>query len=108
MSQLEGKTAVIMGASGEANFGSAIARRLAEAGANVVVASRRLEPLQALAADINGLAVACDITDESQLESLFATLLTFFVVPATYVALDRFRRPLRVSSAETVPVAGGR
>jgi 3-oxoacyl-[acyl-carrier protein] reductase len=71
MSQLEGKTAVIMGASGEANFGSAIARRLAEAGANVVVAARRLEPLQALAADINGLAVACDITDESQLESLF-------------------------------------
>jgi 3-oxoacyl-[acyl-carrier protein] reductase len=73
MSQLEGKTAVIMGASGEANFGSAIARRLAKAGANVVVASRRLEPLQALAADINGLAVACDITDESQLESLFAS-----------------------------------
>jgi 3-oxoacyl-[acyl-carrier protein] reductase len=73
MSNLEGKTAVIMGASGEANFGSAIARRLAEAGAKVVVAARRLEPLQSLAADINGLAVACDVTDESQLEQLFAS-----------------------------------
>jgi 3-oxoacyl-[acyl-carrier protein] reductase len=72
MSRLEGKTAVIMGASGEANFGSAIARRLAEAGANVVVAARRLEPLESLAADINGLAVACDITDEAQLENLFS------------------------------------
>jgi 3-oxoacyl-[acyl-carrier protein] reductase len=71
MLQLKGKTAVIMGASGEANIGSAIARRLAKAGANVVVAARRLEPLEALAEDINGLAVACDITDESQLESLF-------------------------------------
>jgi 3-oxoacyl-[acyl-carrier protein] reductase len=70
MSPLEGKTAVIMGASGEANIGSAIARRMAKAGANVVVAARRLEPLEALAADIDGLAVACDITDESQLESL--------------------------------------
>lgn len=73
MSKLEGKTAVIMGASGEANFGSAIARRLAEAGAKVVVAARRLEPLQALAADIDGLAVACDITDETQLAALFAS-----------------------------------
>jgi len=61
-----------MGASGEANFGSAIARRLAEAGANVVVAARRLEPLEALAADINGLGVACDITDEAQLANLFS------------------------------------
>jgi 3-oxoacyl-[acyl-carrier protein] reductase len=73
MSNLEGKTAVIMGASGEANFGSAIARRLAEAGAHVVVAARRLQPLEALATDIDGLAVACDITDEDQLENLFAS-----------------------------------
>jgi 3-oxoacyl-[acyl-carrier protein] reductase len=73
MSNLEGKTAVIMGASGEANFGSAIARRLAEAGAHVVVAARRLQPLEALATDIDGLAVACDITDEDQLANLFAS-----------------------------------
>lgn len=71
MGTLENKTAVVLGASGNSNFGSVIARRLAEEGANVVVAARRKEPLDALAADINGLAVACDITDESQVEALF-------------------------------------
>jgi len=71
MSDLTGKVAVILGASGEKNFGSAIARRLAQAGANVVVSARRLEPLQSLAADIDGLAVACDITSEADLAALF-------------------------------------
>ena len=72
MGTLTGKTAVVLGASGEANFGSAIARRLAAEGANVVVSARRQQPLDSLAADINGLAVACDVTDESQIEQLFA------------------------------------
>ena len=71
MGSLAGKTAVIVGASGEANFGSAIARRLADEGANVVVAARRKDSLDTLAAEIGGLAVACDVTDESQLEKLF-------------------------------------
>jgi len=71
MGSLAGKTAVIVGASGEANFGSAIARRLAAEGANVVVAARRKDSLDTLAAEIGGLAVACDVTDEYQLEKLF-------------------------------------
>ena len=72
MGTLAGKTAVILGASGENNFGSAIARRLAREGANVVVAARREQALQALAAELDGLAVACDVTDEAQIEQLFA------------------------------------
>jgi 3-oxoacyl-[acyl-carrier protein] reductase len=72
MGTLTGKTAVVLGASGDANFGSAIARRLAAEGANVVVSARRQQPLDSLAADINGLAVACDVTDESQIQHLFA------------------------------------
>jgi NAD(P)-dependent dehydrogenase (short-subunit alcohol dehydrogenase family) len=71
MTALAGKTAVVLGASGEANFGTAIARRLAQEGAHVVVAARRESPLQALADDIGGEAVACDATDESQLAHLF-------------------------------------
>ena len=71
MGTLVGKTAVVVGASGEANFGSAIARRLAAEGANVVVSARRREPLESLAAEINGLAVACDVTDENQMQQLF-------------------------------------
>ncbi|EEB80487.1 KR domain superfamily protein [marine gamma proteobacterium HTCC2148] len=72
MGTLTGKTAVIVGASGEANFGAAIARRLAEEGANVVVSARRKEPLESLAAELGGLALPCDVTDESQIESLFS------------------------------------
>ncbi len=72
MSNLEGKVAVVLGASGDKNFGSESARRLAAAGCKVVVAARRLDPLKALAEEIGGLAVACDITDEAQLENLFA------------------------------------
>jgi NAD(P)-dependent dehydrogenase (short-subunit alcohol dehydrogenase family) len=71
MTELHGKVAVILGASGEKNFGSESARKLAAAGCRVVVAARRLEPLRALADETGGLAVACDITDEAQLEHLF-------------------------------------
>ena len=71
MATLAGKTAVILGASGEKNFGSAIARRLAEEGAHVVVAARREGPLRELSASIGGEAVACDVTDEAQLGALF-------------------------------------
>jgi 3-oxoacyl-[acyl-carrier protein] reductase len=72
MGTLEGKTAVVMGASGSANFGAAIARRLAAEGASVVVAARREAPLQDLATEIGGLAVSCDVSDEGQIASLFA------------------------------------
>ena len=71
MGSLSGKTAVVLGASGQANFGAAIARRLATEGAKVVVAARREDALGALAGDIGGLAVACDVTDESSIERLF-------------------------------------
>lgn len=71
MKSLQGKTAVIAGASGKANIGSAIARRFAAEGANVVVAARRKGPLDALASDIGGLAIACDVTEESSIKNLF-------------------------------------
>ena len=72
MGSLSGKTAVVVGASGEANFGTAIARKLAAEGANVVVSARRREPLEALAEEIGGLAVPCDVTEETQIAQLFA------------------------------------
>jgi len=69
---LQGKTAVVIGASGQHNFGVAIARRLAQNGAKVVVSGRRLEPLQALAKEIDGLAIACDMSDAASIEALFS------------------------------------
>jgi hypothetical protein len=41
----------------------------------------------------------------------FSTLLTFFIVPATYVVIERLRLRMglgRAAGAEPVPVAGGR
>lgn len=73
MSTLEGKTAVIVGASGESNLGTGIARRLAAEGANVVVAARRREALEKLAGEIGGTAVTCDVTREEDIAALFKT-----------------------------------
>ncbi len=75
MTDLTGKVAVVMGASGERSFGSTIARLLAEKGAQVAVAARREGPLQALAEEIGGVAVACDITEDAQLEALTGRVL---------------------------------
>jgi len=72
MTTLKGKTAVILGASGASNFGSAIARRFAEEGAATVVAARREAPLKALAAEIGGTAITCDASNEADIEQLFA------------------------------------
>lgn len=82
MGSLTGTTAVIVGASGTENFGTAIARKFAEEGANVVVAARRLAPLEALAAEIGGTAVACDVTQEDSIARLFT------VATETYGRVD--------------------
>jgi len=73
---LENKVAVVLGAS--SGIGWATAERLAEQGAKVVVAARRLEQLEKLAAKIDGLAVQCDGSDFEQLESLAKTTLDRF------------------------------
>lgn len=71
MTNLNNKLAVVLGASGQNNFGVSIARKFADAGARVIVAARRLEPLQDLAKEIDGIAIQCDLTDEDQVQQLF-------------------------------------
>ena len=70
MQPLEGKIAVVLGASAEAGTGWAIAEALAEAGATVVVGARSEAPLKKLAQKIDGLAVACDACKEDQVKNL--------------------------------------
>ncbi|QMW22582.1 SDR family NAD(P)-dependent oxidoreductase [Sandaracinobacteroides saxicola] len=72
---MKGKVALVLGAAGAGNMGQVIARRLAGAGARVWVAGRRLEPLQALAAAIGGVAARCDITVKAEVEALAADML---------------------------------
>ncbi|MET7722852.1 SDR family oxidoreductase [Streptomyces mirabilis] len=75
---LTGRTAVITAAAG-AGIGGATARRFLEEGARVVISDahvRRLkESEEALAAEFGAANVAslpCDVTDEQQVEALFA------------------------------------
>lgn len=68
--QLQGKTAVVLGASAEAGTGWAIAERFAAEGARVLVAARRVEPLKRLAAKIGGVAQTCDLASEADIAAL--------------------------------------
>jgi NAD(P)-dependent dehydrogenase (short-subunit alcohol dehydrogenase family) len=72
--RLDGTVAAITGASG--GIGSACARALAAAGADVVLMSRGRAELDALAADIGprASALVCDVTDAGQVARSFAAL----------------------------------
>jgi NADP-dependent 3-hydroxy acid dehydrogenase YdfG len=61
---LQGTVALVTGAS--SGIGEATARTLATQGARVAVVARRKERLDALAAQIGGLAIETDVTDRDQ------------------------------------------
>lgn len=71
--RLDGKLAIVTG--GGSGIGEATAKVFAEAGAKVVVTGRRFEPLQRVATDIGGHAVACDVSDQMQVKAMFAEAL---------------------------------
>ncbi|MBB4686572.1 SDR family NAD(P)-dependent oxidoreductase [Amycolatopsis jiangsuensis] len=67
----EGTTAIVTGAS--SGIGAGIARRFAEEGANVVIAARRKEKLDELAAELGPervLAVAADVTQPGDVQAM--------------------------------------
>jgi NADP-dependent 3-hydroxy acid dehydrogenase YdfG len=64
--------AVVTGAS--SGIGAATARVLAAGGFHVVAAARRAERIEKLASEIDGTAVACDITDQAQVDALAAAV----------------------------------
>jgi NAD(P)-dependent dehydrogenase (short-subunit alcohol dehydrogenase family) len=95
---LEGKVAIVTGSS--RGIGEAIARTYAQAGAKVVLASRKLEGLEEVAKKIraeggDAHAVACHTGAEDQIEALFAA------------AIDRYGKvDVVVNNAATNPYFG--
>ena len=78
---LTGKVAVVIG--GSSGIGRTISRGLAEAGADVVPTARRLEQVEAVAAEIEALGrrslrMVSDVTDRDSLEKLLRAAVTAF------------------------------
>ncbi|MFL0355296.1 SDR family NAD(P)-dependent oxidoreductase [Erythrobacter sp. GH1-10] len=73
MGQLEGKTAVVLGAASKDNIGQTIARLFAKEGATVMVAGRHEDVLADLAKEIGGHHALCDITSHAQVHALADT-----------------------------------
>lgn len=65
---IDNKIAVVTGGAG--GIGAALCRALAEKGAKVVVSDVNIDAAQAVAMDIGGIAVACDVSRESDIQHL--------------------------------------
>jgi NAD(P)-dependent dehydrogenase (short-subunit alcohol dehydrogenase family) len=70
---LEGRVAVVTGATGV--LGGAIARGLHAAGASLALVARRRERLEAMAAELDALALPADVLDEGALDAAREQLL---------------------------------
>lgn len=68
MGSMSTRTAVVTGAS--SGIGAATARHLAREGYTVVCAARRADRIEALAAEIGGRAVVCDVTSPASVAAL--------------------------------------
>jgi NAD(P)-dependent dehydrogenase (short-subunit alcohol dehydrogenase family) len=74
--RLDGRVAIVTGAS--SGLGARFARVLAGAGASAVVAARRAERVEALAKEVDGLAVPCDVVDPTDRDRLVSATLERF------------------------------
>lgn len=81
--RLDGRVALVTGAS--SGLGEAVARALAGAGATVAVAARRLDRLQAVAADTGGAAFPCDLLDDDAVDALVPAVVDRLGPPTVLV-----------------------
>lgn len=106
---LAGKTAFVTG--GGSGVGAVLALAFAEAGAEVVICGRRMEPLETVAARHPGIrAVLCDITEEAAISAAIAEAAPDIVIanagasesaPFTRTELAAFERMVSVNLTGT-------
>jgi NAD(P)-dependent dehydrogenase (short-subunit alcohol dehydrogenase family) len=70
--RLDGRVALITG--GASGIGEATARAFRAAGAQILIADIDTARAEALAKELEGVAYACDITDEQSVQQLFARI----------------------------------
>ena len=112
--RLDGQTAIVTGAS--SGIGRELARALSAAGANVVLAARRDEPLRALAAELrDAMAIPTDLLDEEARLQLVNAAMSRYgridilvnnagvieTAPAELEQADSFRRVIEVNLVST-------
>ncbi len=73
--ELEGKTALVTGAA--MGIGFAVAKALAEAGMQVVLADRDAEAGKHAAREVDGLFVRADVTEDDDLQRMIETARHF-------------------------------
>lgn len=83
---LAGRRALITG--GGTGVGADLARGFASAGAEVVVAGRRRDPLDRVAAETGARPLTCDVTDEASVTALFEAAGRCDIVIANAGAAD--------------------
>jgi NAD(P)-dependent dehydrogenase (short-subunit alcohol dehydrogenase family) len=116
--RIQGAGAVVFG--GASGLGEATARRLAAEGAHVVVADLATDRAEALAADIGGVGVTCDVLDEAGVQAAVDAAATAerglrvsvvcagLATPAKLVGrggptgLDRFAKVIEVNLLGTI------
>ncbi len=68
--KLNDKTIIVTG--GASGIGRALAERFAEEGAKIALADLAIDKAEKVAAEIGGLALACDVTKEADIQNLVA------------------------------------
>jgi len=109
--RVDGKVAIVTGAS--SGLGARFARVLHAAGATVFITARRLDRLEALAAELPGsLAVQCDVAVEAERIALMQRVMTEFgrvdilvnnagithKVPIEAETIEQFREVMEVNT----------
>ncbi len=116
MTDLTGKTALVVGVANKRSLAWAIAERLAEAGTSLVLTyqnERLAENVQELAATLTPTPrlVACDVASDEEVDALFATLaadggrLDFLVHGAAFAPREALSAPFVQTSREAFRVA---